>query len=525
MAGSSNTWSGETDATLAVAPQSNGYVTSDFSTYSLQLRPDCRSGDINADGRDDYVCMLQGPAAVITMAIAKAGGGFFWANRQIVPNVTVPGDWLLTDMTGDGRADIAALQNGKLVVWPSDPGISVPCNFWTPSGAIASCVNGLFNPDTSFGFSVDAGPWPPALWPASTYTPTTHDHDYDGILGDFRIASRWVPPNHSENRDDYVFTGDVNGDGRADFFYVYRNTAANTANLCTALSTSDIHVYSFPGCVTNIGKWYDNQAAHSRFFPSDINGDGKIDLVHIAYHPANAEAPPNNYDHDSFETYLSNGDGSYVSRTSHNIASWLADSDWLPGDLNGDGKTDLIQKVREPATRGSVDYAGGRFFLSRGDGTFSSFQKATLTPWTTHCASNKEAEWIVADFNGDGRDDVGSAYASGGALCDDSADKTSRFHVALSLPSDKCAKQPGCFRQVFDYHADVGSSDEMPPRVGDFNGDGKADIMVSQRTEATYYQEVPNPYAGIMIRSTSCRRLRIRSRSRISASISNSSAD
>ncbi len=494
MSGSINEWGGDATSTLALKAQSNNYLSSDFSTYNLLLRPDCRSGDINADGRDDFVCIPQGPAAIITMAIGKVGGGFFWANRQIIPNVTVPKDWLLTDFTGDGRADIGAMQGGKLIVWPSDPGVSVPCNFWAPNGSLASCV-GIFSPNTSFGFSVSAGPWPTVPWPASTYVAV--EHDYDSILGDIRIDTKWVPPNRNEVRDDYLFTGDVNGDGRADFMYIYRNTVTNTANLCVALSTSDILVFNLPPCVVNISKWYDASAAHSRFFPADINGDDKIDLVHIAYHPGNLEAAPYKAEHDSIETYVSKGDGTYATHVYHRGASWLSDSDWMPGDLNGDGKTDIIHKTKEAASAGSVDYAAGRFFLSRGDGTFHFFQQDTLFPWHTHCSSTKEAQWVVADFNGDGRDDIGSGYASGGGLCKDPADKTSRFHVAMSLPNDKCANGIGCLRLTHDYHADIGSSDAMPPRVGDFNGDGKADLMLTETSKSTHWEPVPNPYEGV----------------------------
>ncbi len=498
MNGSANQWATDSDQTLAIATQTNGYSSSDFSTYGVQMRPDCRSGDINADGRDDYVCIIQGPAAIITMAIAKAGGGFFWANRQIVPNITVPKDWLLTDMTGDGRADVAAFQSGKLVVWPSDPNISVPCNFWAPDGSIGSCAIALFNPNTAFGFSVTNGPWSAPSWPASTYVPPNHDHDYDGILGDIRIDSHWIPPEHNENRDDYWFTGDINGDGKADFIYLYRNTATNTLNACAAMATSDIHTFNLPVCQLNISMWYDRSASRSRFFPADINGDGKMDLVHIAYHPGNIEQAPNNFDHDSIETFMSKGDGGFLAKTYHRRAPWLADSDWMPGDINGDGKTDLIQKVREPATGGGVDYAGGRFFTSLGNGEFQYFAQDTLFNWNTHCASQKEARWLVADFNGDGRDDLGSGYGSGGSLCNTPTDKTTRFHVAQSLPHDKCANTVGCFRMAFNYHSAIGSSDDMPPRVGDFNGDGKADLLVNRTVKTERVIEPPPyPYAGV----------------------------
>ncbi len=111
------------------------------------------------------------------------------------------------------------------------------------------------------------------------------------------------------------------------------------------------------------------------------------------------------------------------------------------GDLNGDGKTDLVV-----ANSGFGNVA---VMLGNGDGTFQAPQY--IAPGTNPAAVT------LADFNGDGNPDIAVANSSGSA-------------VILTGNGD------GTFQPPMSY-ALGGAPSSIT--VGDFNGDGKADIVTA----------------------------------------------
>ncbi|MCE7913768.1 MAG: VCBS repeat-containing protein, partial [Nitrosomonas sp. PRO4] len=66
---------------------------------------------------------------------------------------------------------------------------------------------------------------------------------------------------------------------------------------------------------------------------------------------------------------------------------------WLPGDINGDGKTDIVHAVQ------GSDYV--HTWLSNGDGTFTV---GTFSPWSGYSIPN--GLWLPGDINGDGKTDI-----------------------------------------------------------------------------------------------------------------------
>ena len=238
-----------------------------------------------------------------------------------------------------------------------------------------------------------------------------------------------------------VSTGDFNGDGKTDLMRV------GATSTYTHLSNGDgnytQYLYTNAGSTnfgTNLNIW--------QVSTGDFNGDGKTDLMRVGATQA--------------YTYFSNGDGSYtpVIYNYGNINFGADLNVWQvsTGDFNGDGKTDLM---RVGATQAFV-------YLSNGDGTYSQIVNnygganfgANLSVWQVS----------TGDFNGDGKTDL--------------------LRVGATEAYTYLSNGDGTFSQIiFSYGgANFGSDLSVwQVSVGDFNGDGKTDLMRVGATQAYTY--------------------------------------
>jgi hypothetical protein len=110
----------------------------------------------------------------------------------------------------------------------------------------------------------------------------------------------------------------------------------------------------------------------------DLNGDGKTDLV-----TANGAS-------DSVSVLLGNGDGTFGPRT--DFATGADPRSVAIGDLNSDGKADLV----------TANYSGSvSVLLGHGDGTFGPKNDYPVGQWANSV--------VIGDVNGDHRPDIAVA--------------------------------------------------------------------------------------------------------------------
>ena len=183
----------------------------------------------------------------------------------------------------------------------------------------------------------------------------------------------------------------------------------------------------------------------------DFDNDGKLDLAFIAY--AISTTSP------TFQTCieLGNGDGSFQLPNCTALSPPMegeteSPSRLIAADFNGDRKLDLA------LSNGTDGTNTVSVFLGNGDGTLQAPQSFPAGP-PGHFQN--PGLLSVGDFNGDGRLDL--------AVADTAEDGHGYVPVLLG-------NGDGTFQNPIEYYLSVPT---QSPTVGDFNGDGKLDLVLS----------------------------------------------
>jgi hypothetical protein len=225
--------------------------------------------------------------------------------------------------------------------------------------------------------------------------------------------------------------GDFNGDGRADVLMT--RPGWNSAPIYFGAAGG---AFSWTNYAEASGYNLMNDAAAGKLV-GDFNGDGKTDVA--LWRNGWGSTP----------VYFSNGDGSF-RWTNYVTPTWINDpaARRIVGDFNGDGRSDILL-MRE-------GWGSNPVYFSNGNGSFS----VTNAALPYNLANDPLVQPLVGDFNGDGRADI------------------AMWRPGWNSTPIYLSNGDGTF--TFTNYATSVTVNLMTTQklVGDFDGDGKTDILM-----------------------------------------------
>jgi hypothetical protein len=279
--------------------------------------------------------------------------------------------------------------------------------------------------------------------------------------------------------------GDVNGDGLPDLITENSDTAASTfiVELGTLTGAfNPVSTITAPASFVLNGKTYTNanRAQVITFAVSDINGDGKADLVFVDNESGSIAIFP--VPSPIYFVALSNGDGTFATPVPYafpqvapvgDYDDELNVSDMQTANFTG-GQNDLIlvfsDEIGGPGV--TTPYLGGFVVLpGNGDGTFKAPIITTTYSGTTAPAIPLQPQIVsTTDLNGDGKADllvITYSYSAASHI-------TSQLELFLGN-GDGTFKAPTTISTAPNPNLND-SPNSIPVVVADFNNDGKLDI-------------------------------------------------
>ena len=182
-------------------------------------------------------------------------------------------------------------------------------------------------------------------------------------------------------------TGDVDGDGKTDLIEPFDNGAGR---LGVRVYHSSGLAYAQSFVSENLGQGSGALA----LLTGDVNGDGKTDIIQTFDSGGRL----------GIIVYQSNGTGYVNTFGTGDAGQGSGALAFLTGDVNGDGKTDIIQTFNSGGRLGIIVYQ------SNGTGYVSTFGTGDAGQGSGALA------FLTGDVNGDGKTDLIQTFDSGGRL-------------------------------------------------------------------------------------------------------------
>jgi hypothetical protein len=421
----------------------------DIACYSLG------AGDFNRDGNVDLVASWDN----VVLLLSRGDGTFEPRPVGSLPAYQSP--LVVADFDGDGNLDVATSDGAVYLAYGNGDG--------TFRDKIESLVIGpgpssLFVGDFNSDGKVDLG--------ATDYGALGPDGGVSLVLGSggglFRGMQtiKWAAENS-------IAVGDVNGDGKLDIIGQAAGLSVTLGNGDGSFQTT-VSWCCYPIGPIALGDLNkdglldlvvaDQQSTNIEFFSG--RGDGTFiwppqsqsvgsGPIAVAIGDLNLDGAPDvvvaNNGSSSVSVLLNKGDGTFNDHNDYIVGGFP--NSVAIGDINSDGFLDIL--VPHPS-HGSLSPAGISILIGLGDGTFS--------PATNITAGPSPYALTLADLNHDGNVDIVVANSLG------------------SLPSDEdsvtvvLGNGDGTFKAPVQYL--VGAT-PYSIAVADFNGDGVPDIAVA----------------------------------------------
>jgi RHS repeat-associated protein len=362
-------------AQIANGFQTTAYTWGDGNSWASDLYKGF--ADMNGDGKPDlwYVA----PSSANVYVRLNSGTGFGAASLWVTASSWAGYPWFgFLDMNGDGKADLWYVINSSSKVMVA---VSTGTGFATP---VLWADGNNWAGYQYKGFADMNGDGKPDLWYVTPSSANVYVRLSSGT--GFGAASLWVTASSWAGYPWFSFQ-DMNGDGKADLWYVINSSS----KVMVALSTGT-------GFATPV-LWADGNPWVSDLYKgfADVNGDGKPDLWYVPSGTANVYVR------------LSTGAGFGTASLWVTASGW-AGSPWFGfQDMDGDGKADLWYVLNSSS---SVMVA-----RSTGAGFASGVLWSTGTAWAGY-------QWKgFEDFDGDGKPDIWWVVSG-----------TSRVNVRLQAP-------------------------------------------------------------------------------------------
>jgi hypothetical protein len=290
-------------------------------TYAVGSAPiSVVAGDFNGDGRLDLAVLNNGtPTSAGTVSVLLGNGDGTFQPQVTYDVGSLPDVILAGDFTGDGHLDLAVVNAG----------------------------NGSYNGPIST-ISVLLGNGDGAFQPQVTYPV--------GSVGSYPTA---------------IVEGDFTGDGRTDLAVVNQGPGFSAGTVSVLLGNGD---GTFQPQVT-----YAVVAGPSAIVAGDFAGNGRLDLAVTGYDSSTFDG--------EVSVLLGNGDGTFQAPV--NYAVGYNPGAIVAGEFNGDGRLDLAV----------ADQNGIEMLVGNGDGTFQPAQTV----------AGAAGYLVAADFTGDGKLDLATA--------------------------------------------------------------------------------------------------------------------